>query len=119
MTEVDHVSAWVAGYVRAWNSNEPGEIGALFADDAVYRPEPHAEPWVGRERIVAEWLGRRDKPGETTFEWRPVALDGDVAVIAGTTTYPTRTFSNLWVLRFAGDGRCRDFTEYWMQHPTD
>jgi hypothetical protein len=41
----------------------------------------------------------------------------DVAMIQGTTTYPDKTFSNLWVIRLAGDGRCREFTDWWLQHP--
>ena len=30
------LEAWLEGYIRAWGSNEPDEIGALFADDARY-----------------------------------------------------------------------------------
>ena len=28
-----------------------------------------------------------------------------------------RTYSNLWVIRFAPDGRAREFTEWWMKQP--
>jgi hypothetical protein len=36
--------AWVEGYVRAWNSNDPAAIGALFSEDAAYHTEPYGEP---------------------------------------------------------------------------
>jgi hypothetical protein len=45
-------------------------------------------------------------------------LAGDLAIVQGRTRYRTTTpatYSNLWVLRFAGDGRCREFTEWWME----
>ena len=30
------LDAWVAGCVRAWETNDPDEIGRLFTDDALY-----------------------------------------------------------------------------------
>ena len=109
---------WVEGYVRAWSSNDPEEIGSLFTDDALYYTEPYVEPWRGRTGIVGQWLARKDEPGDATFEWQPL-LDGpDPAIITGTAVYkePPRTYSNLWVIRLAADGRCREFTEWWMKH---
>lgn len=38
------VSGWIDGYVRAWQSNAPADIRALFTEDALYYPEPCAEP---------------------------------------------------------------------------
>jgi len=116
MTEPDRLTAWIEGYVRAWNSNDPADIGGLFTADAEYYTAPFRPAWRGRERIVEEWLARRDEPGETTFRWQPVAVTDEVAVVQGTTTYPERTFSNLWVIRLDTDGRCREFTEWWMEH---
>jgi uncharacterized protein (TIGR02246 family) len=113
--------AWIDGYVRAWNSNDPAAIGALFTEDAAYHTEPYSQPWRGREEIVRRWLDRKDQPGDTEFRWHPVAVTPEVAVVEGTTTYrdPPRTYSNLWVIRLAPDGRCTQFTEWWMQHTGD
>jgi uncharacterized protein (TIGR02246 family) len=105
---------WIAGYLRAWESNDPAEIGALFTDDALYFTEPGAEPWRGRDGIVEGWLARRDEPGDATFEWQPLVEQDDLAVITGRATYATQSYSNLWVIRFDGDGRSREFTEWWM-----
>jgi SnoaL-like domain len=117
MTDLDLITTWIDGYVRAWNSNDPGDIGALFTDAAEYYTAPFREPWRGREQIVAQWLEHKDEPGETTFEWRPVAVTDDLAIVQGTTMYPTQTYSNLWVIRFDADGRCREYTEWWMEQP--
>ncbi|HEU4426656.1 MAG TPA: nuclear transport factor 2 family protein [Pilimelia sp.] len=117
MTELSQVSKWIDGYVRAWNSNDPSDIGVLFTDDAEYYTAPFRPPWRGREGIVRGWLDRRDEPGETTFDWRPLVVTDDVAIVQGSTTYPDEKFSNLWVIRLVADGRCREFTEWWMEQP--
>jgi SnoaL-like domain len=113
------VAAWIDGYVRAWSSNDPGEIGALFTDDAAYYNEPYATPHRGRQAIVEDWLGRRDEPGQASFRWWPLAVTDELAVVQGETVYHQlrRTYSNLWVIRLAADGRCREFTEWWMRQP--
>jgi hypothetical protein len=117
MADLQRLSGWIDGYVAAWNSNDPADIGALFAEHARYYTEPFQAPWQGREQIVRKWLARKDEPGQTTFEWRPLAVTDEVAVIQGTTGYPDRTYSNLWVIRLDADGTCREFTEWWMEHP--
>jgi hypothetical protein len=111
------VTAWVERYVAAWRSNDPADIGALFTDDARYHTEPHRPPWRGREKIIREWLARRDDFDTISFEWSPVAVTDDVAVVQGVTAYPDRRYSNLWIIRLAADGRCDEFTEWWMKHP--
>jgi ketosteroid isomerase-like protein len=117
MTSLDAVTAWIDNYRRAWDSNDPGQIGDLFADDAAYFPEPYATPWRGRAEIVDKWITRKDEPGTTTFEWHPLIVTDDLAIIEATTVYPDRTFSNLWVLRLDNLGQARQFTEWWMEHP--
>jgi len=117
MTELSQVRAWIDGYVRAWNSNDPSDIAALFTDDAEYYTAPFRPPWRGRGEIVSGWLERRDEPGETTFTWNPLVVTDEAAIIQGQTKYPDQTFSNLWVIRLVDDGRCREFTEWWMEQP--
>ena len=113
------VRAWVDAYVRAWNSNDPAEIAALFAEDAAYYTEPYSRPWRGRAEIVRRWLDRKDEPGDTAFRWQPLAVGPWGAIVQGETVYrrPPQAYSNLWVIRLDGEGRCTEFTEWWMQHP--
>src|SRR4051812_37522947 len=99
MTSLEAVAACVRGYRSAWESNDPAEIGKLFAEDGAYFTEPYAKPWLGREKIVKKWLKRQDEPGTTTFEWHPLIVTDELAVIEATTTYPKKAYSNLWVLR--------------------
>jgi hypothetical protein len=119
---MDHrgpLSTWIDGYVKAWSSNRPDDIAALFTEDAEYLTEPYAEPWRGRDEIVRQWIENKDEPGDAEFTWEPLVETPDVAVAEGRTVYrePTRTYLNLWVIRLDADGRCRRFTEWYMKRP--
>lgn len=109
-------ASWVDRYVSAWESNDPTAIGDLFAADAAYRQRPDDEPWQGRDGIVAGWLENKDDPGGWTFRSEVLATANDLALIRGWTHYtePPADYNNLWILRFDNDGRCVEFTEWWM-----
>ena len=107
--------SWMLAYVSAWDSNDPGDITALFTDDAEYFPAPHVRPAVGHDAIVTWWLSARDEPGDHAFTWRPVAITPTTAVIRGRTDYADgRSYENLWVVEFAPDGRASRYTEWYM-----
>ena len=44
---------WIEGYIHAWKTNDPRDIGRLFALDARYYTGPFDTPWQGRDAIVA------------------------------------------------------------------
>ena len=115
------VQGWLDRYVAAWRSSDPYSMAELFTDDAVYRYRPYRDDALrGREAIVAGWLEEQDDPAGWEARYEPYAVDGDRAVATGTTTYratgdePERTYHNVFLLRFAGDGRCAEFTELFM-----
>jgi hypothetical protein len=129
---MDHATAqgWLDRYVEAWRTYDPDQIGDLFAEDVAYRYHPYDEPVVGRAAVVASWLGEssadgastRDEPGTYDAVYAPAAVEGDVVVATGTSRYRdsadgpvTKVFHNCFVLRFDEDGRCREFTEYYVQ----
>jgi ketosteroid isomerase-like protein len=125
----DDVQAWLERYVEAWQSYDRAAIADLFSEDADYRYHPWDDPEQGRDTIVEDWLNpagdpaKRDKPGTFEASYRPYAVDGDVAVAVGTSTYWTdadhsavsRRYYNAYLLAFDDAGRCRSFTEYYMQ----
>jgi hypothetical protein len=122
----DDLARWLGRYVEAWRTYDPDAIGELFSEEAEYRYHPYDdEPVRGRAAIVASWLeeDRRDEPGTWDARYEPVAVDGDVAVATGTSTYLNdagevdRVYYNNYVMRFDSDGRCRSFTEYYMKKP--
>lgn len=112
------VARWVDRYVEAWRTNDPAQIGALFTDDAAYYTAPFREPWRGRDGIVAGWLDRQESPDSWTFTSEVQAVADSLGFVRGVTTYsePPVVYSNLWVIRLEPDGRCSEFTEWWMEH---
>jgi hypothetical protein len=119
VTDLNAVTAWIEGYRRAWESNDPADIGSLFTTDAEYFTAPFREPARGRQAIIDMWLERKDEPGDAAFAWQPVVISDQLAVIEGTTRYTGETFSNLWLITLDPDGQCRRFVEWWMEHPTN
>lgn len=128
------LQAWLDRYVEAWKSYDPEEIGALFGEAATYRYHPYdADDDVvrGRDAIVGDWIrpegsaSTRDKPGTYDAHYEPYAIDGDRAVAVGTSSYWTdgsrtkleRIYYNAFLLRFDDDGKCVEFTEYFLKAP--
>jgi len=119
---MDHAAfqAWLDRYIEAWRSGDPADIGSLFSADAAYYYGPYREPVAGRDAIVKDWTEDPDAPGSWEAEYRPVALDGDVAVATGESRYTNgRTYSNIFVCRFDADGNCTEFREWFMESPTN
>jgi len=125
---------WLDRYVDAWLSYDPQNIAALFSDDVEYRYHPYDEPIVGRDAVVESWLGTdpvvggsdRDAPGTYEAGYVPVAVDGDTVVATGTSRYRelpggpvVRTYENCFVMRFDGERRCREFTEFYLRRPDE
>jgi ketosteroid isomerase-like protein len=124
--------AWLDRYVDAWLSYDPDDISALFSDDVEYHYHPYDDPIVGREDVVDSWLGddasgaasSRDSAGTYEAEYTPIAIDGDTVVATGTSRYReqpggpiVRVYENCFVMRFDGEDRCREFTEYYIRRP--
>ena len=126
------VARWLDEYVEAWKTYDRDRITALFTEDVEYRYHPYDEPITGRGAVVESWLGEgeredassRDEEGTYDASYAPVAVEGEVAVATGSSTYyedpggPVDTvYENCFVMRFSGDGRCREFTEWYIKRP--
>ena len=126
------VARWLSDYIEAWKSYNRDQIAALFSDDVKYRYHPYDEPVEGRRAVVESWLGEgdhegaseRDEVGTYDASYEPVAVDGDVAVATGSSTYAKEPggpideiYHNCFVMRFDGEGRCREFTEWFAKRP--
>jgi ketosteroid isomerase-like protein len=127
MTDIATLRGWPDRYERAWRSNDPADIADLFTEDAVYRWRPWDTPADGaasRAEIVEAWLREPDEPGTWTLECEPLAVNGSLGIARCITRYAVTdlrpdgpTYHNLWLVELDDDGRCRDFTEYFMENP--
>ena len=122
----DAVQRWLDAYVDAWRTYDADAIGELFAEDATYRYHPYdPEAIVGRAAIVADWRGDQDEPGSWAAHYEPYAVEGDRAVAIGWSRYYEdaskakliREYRNVYLLLFDPEGRCTEFTEFFMETP--
>jgi ketosteroid isomerase-like protein len=110
------VSEWVQAYERAWRTPGTEAALALFTPDATYLQAPYREPVVGAGDIADMWEAERNTADEVfSMASEVVAVDGDTAVVRVSVDYGDpveQEFLDLWVMRFAPDGRCRAFEEW-------
>jgi len=113
----ERLDDWMDLYVDAWSTNDPELIAAMFTEDAVYDPQTADGELHGPAEIIAWWKEKDEDPENWDFEWLPVVETDEVAVVTGTTQYfdPAAVFRNLFVIKFDEDGRCRDFTEWYIE----
>jgi ketosteroid isomerase-like protein len=120
----EQVLAWVDAYQRAWRSPGTGALADIFTPDATYRQGPYHEPVVGLPAVARMWEAERDGPDEVfAMTHEIVAVDGDTAVVRVEVSYGdpvTQEYRDLWIMRFAGDGRCRGYEEwpFWPGQPS-
>jgi SnoaL-like domain len=88
----------------------------LFAPDATYLAGPYEEPYRGLDAIAQMWEAERDSPDEVfDMSHEIVAIEDDVGVTRVTVHYDdpaTDEWRNIWITRFAVDGRCVAFEEW-------
>jgi hypothetical protein len=123
VTDVEQLGGWLRRYIDAWRSNDPDRIRPLFSEDAVYRWHPWEGGAEGVDAIVAAWLEEPDDPAAWEMSCEPLAVNGDLGIGRCRTRYfatadePERIYHNIFLARLAADGRCSDFTEYYMKEP--
>ena len=119
------VQTWLDRYIDTWRSGDATEIAALFSRDAEYRYHPSDDPIRGPEQIAASWLETPDEPGTWDAWYRPFVVEGERAVATGVSKYfradgsADRVYDNVFVMTFDTQGRCTEFTEWFVQRPSD
>jgi hypothetical protein len=126
----DGVQAWIDAYLAAWKSYDRAQIAALYSDTVMCRYHPYDEALVGREAVVESWFGVGEgapavDPKDTyDGAYAVAAIEGDLAVITGESIYRegpggpvTIVYDNCWLVRFDDEGRCTEFTEWYMKRP--
>ncbi len=110
------VEQWVERYERLWRTAGTDQLSGLFHPDATYLASPWEEQVSGLAAIEAFWEAERAGADEVfTMSSEVVAVDGDTAVVRVSVDYADPAvgrWRDLWVLRFAADGRCAAFEEW-------
>lgn len=119
----NQLAGWIAAYERAWRTPGTETLATVFTAGATYRQGPYREPIIGLPAIARMWEDERDGPDEEfQMATEVVAVEGDTAVVRVEVRYGTpvdQEYRDLWVVRFAEDGRCRSFEEwpFWPGQP--
>jgi SnoaL-like domain len=116
----DSVMQWVAEYERAWRSGDPAGVPGLFTEKVRYLVSPYAEPKVGHRDIQKFWGD--DEGRAFTVAAEPIAVEGRDAVVRLEVRYESpavQEYRDIWILRFADDGRVEHFEEwaFWPDRP--
>jgi ketosteroid isomerase-like protein len=110
------VSTWVAAYEHAWRSLGTGGLAGIFTPDVTYQQGPYDERLTGLPAIARMWEAERAGAAEVfRMTSEVVAVEGDTAVVRVEVWYGDpvqQEFRDLWVIRFAADGRCAAFEEW-------
>jgi hypothetical protein len=110
------VTGWVAAYERAWRAPGTAALATIFTPEASYLLGPYQEPIIGLPAMARMWEDERDGPDEVfQMTSEVVAVEGDTAVVRVQVRYGDpvdREFRDLWIMRFAEDGRCDSFEEW-------
>jgi hypothetical protein len=121
----DGFAGWLRRYGQAWIAGDPEAAVRLFSDDAAYHETPFDPPMVGHEAIRRYWTeGAKEGQRDVAFAAQPVAFDGDTGMARWQASF-VRVRSGARVeldgvlaARFAADGRCREFREWWHRRET-
>jgi uncharacterized protein (TIGR02246 family) len=115
------VGDWVAAYERASRDPDTDVLATIFTPDASYLQGPYREPVIGLPAIARMWEAEREGPDEVfTMTGEVVAVEDDTAVVRVEVWYGepvNQEYRDLWIVRFAEDGRCKSFEE-WPFAPT-
>lgn len=109
------VRAWVDAYERAWREQDAGAVARLFTPEALYLRGAYDDGLRGHAAIEGFWAD----PEPFTLTSEVVAVDPPVAVVRLEVHYlgdQADEYRDLWVLRFAADGRVEHFEE-WAHWP--
>jgi ketosteroid isomerase-like protein len=116
VTDRATVGRWLAGYEAAWRTPGTEGLADLFTGDATYLQSPYQQPVTGLPAIERMWEEEREGPDEVfALVTDILAVDGPTAVVRAEVSYgdpPHQEYRDLWVIRFAADGRCAWFEEW-------
>lgn len=122
---VEEFNDWLEAYGRAWRDGDPEAAAALFTPDARYEETPFDRPMVGREAIYRYWdegAGKAQK--DVTFSFDILSVQDNVGLAhwrAHFIRVPSEAsvdLDGLLAARFAAEGTCSEFREWWHRRET-
>jgi ketosteroid isomerase-like protein len=115
------IAEWADRYFDAWRTNDPSDVAALFAENAVYFYGPFRPPAEGREEIVRRWIANADQQDVVTTH-EVIATNGNTGVVHWTVRFRDGDGRNvaldgILVVTLDGSGRCVEHREWYAVAP--
>jgi hypothetical protein len=108
---------WAERYAYAWEAADDEAAGALFTDDATYRPNPFEEPYRGRDEIRRYWREVTAKQARVDVRIGWTVAHGARGVVEWWTEMDSEgtsvTLPGALLLDFDENGLCKALREYW------
>ncbi len=114
-----NVQRWIDQLEAGWKNRDPATIAALFIEKASYHQGPFGIPHVGQDAIAAHWTATLSRQKDPVVWFGTPIVSADRAavewwcILHDPATGIPRTAAGCLTLRFAEDGRCAHFHEYW------
>jgi len=112
----ESVARWIEEYEAAWRAPGTDALAGIFTPDATYLQGPYEKPVTGLAAIARTWEAEREGTDEAFLMASDIiAVDGATAVVRVEVRYGdpvTEEWRDLWLVRFAADGRCDSFEEW-------
>ncbi|SEK56094.1 nuclear transport factor 2 family protein [Streptacidiphilus jiangxiensis] len=118
-----NVHTWIDLLEERWKGRDPQAIAELFTEEASYHQGPYGAPHVGRQAIAGHWTTTLSNQKDPIVWFGTPIASGDRAfvewwcILHDPATGTPRTAAGCLALRFAEDGRCTSFHEYWHSAP--
>ncbi len=114
----DALAAWLDAYQQAWEERDPDQIVRIFTEDAVYRERTWEPPAVGHDGIRAYWEDATAPQRDVHFGATILSIDPAVVHWTADFARPAHgsrgQLDGVFLLEFAGDGRCSHLREWWF-----
>ena len=121
MRMAEAAARWANEWERAWREHDADAVGALYAENAVFRSQPFRDPHAGAAgaRAYAAWAFESEEAGGDVRFGKPrVARDGRACVEYWAVVRNEdgeSTIAGVALLRFRHDGLVVEQRDYWHQ----
>jgi hypothetical protein len=111
-------AAWLERFCKGWEGRETDALVGLFTEDGSFWETPFDPPEVGADAMRDGWDELWPSQRDRRMHGEILAVDGEVAVARWWARYTRmpdgvdRELDGVFLLRFAGDGRCRELIEW-------
>ncbi|WP_109006104.1 nuclear transport factor 2 family protein [Streptomyces rishiriensis] len=118
-----NVQDWIDRLQARWKARDPEAIAALFTEDASYHQGPFGTPHVGHDAIAKHWTATLSHQKDPAVWFGTPIVSAERAsvewwcILYDPATGTPRSAAGCLALRFAEDGRCALFKEYWHGAP--